>query len=274
MSSPRHKPVVVAVSHETPSGNPLVAAVTAAMLTKVDAFNRQVLDLPIPSTPKTLDAKRARWAELAMLEEVGEFMEACHDKDTVGAADALIDLVYFALGRLVEMGVPAMAVFDEVHRANMDKERGTLAKRPHSKGFDAVKPSGWQGPDHSWLLDFDLARAEQTLQQSEQWQQLSPFLKDAAQLRVSKGNDYNTGTALDDYFPLGHLSYFQMILVKYLRIKSLLVLMASGRSPNHEALLDSVRDLSNYLTYYGERLIRGDLPQINDVDGMLRGASS
>lgn len=252
----------------------VAVAVAVAMLAKVETFNREVIGLPIPQQPKCLDAKRTKWAETAMLEEVQEFVDASRAKDVPEAADALIDLVYFALGRLVEMGVPATAVFEAVHEANMSKQRGELSKRPGSKGFDAVKPPGWRAPDHSWLLSFDLDAAELSAACAAEWDALSPFLKQAAALRKSKGNDYNTGNVLDDYFPMGHLSYFQMLLVKFLRVKSLLVLMAEGRPAVHEGLLDSVRDLSNYTTYYGERLQRDDLPPINAVADMLRSAAS
>lgn len=258
----------------TLTSNELAAHVVAKMLKGVATFNETIVGLPVPSRPQALNNDRRRWARQALLEEIEEFDLACHRGDVVEAADGLIDLIYFALGRLVEMGVPATAVFDEVQRANMGKQRGTLSKRPGSLGFDAVKPDGWQGPNHSWLLDFDLDTAESLADRAEKWDALSPFLKQAAELRVSKGNDYNTGNTLDDYFPLGHLSYFQMLLVKFLRVKSLLVLVSSGRAINFDSLLDSVRDLSNYTTYYGERLMRDDLPAINDVTGMLKDAAS
>lgn len=246
------------------------AAIAARMLEKTEQFNREVVGLPIPEVPTILSEERVKWARAALSEEVKEFIDASSTGDVLEAADGLIDLVYFALGRLVEMGVPAAAVFEEVHRANMGKQRGELSKRPGSLGYDAVKPEGWKAPDHSWLLNFGLA----DLDKSRLWDNLSPFLQQAAVLRAQKGNDYNTGADLDDYFPLGHLSYFQMLHVKFLRIKSVLVLMALGRSTNYDSLQDSVQDMSNYLTFYGERLMRGDLPDLTDVAGMLKEVQS
>lgn len=256
------------------TSNELAADVAARMLSSVARFNREIVGLPLPSRPQVLDPSRLRWAMSALNEEISEFEEATENGDVAEAADALIDLVYFALGRLVEMGVPAKAVFDEVQQANMGKRRGELSKRPGSRGYDAVKPEGWQPPNHSWLLELDLDLIEDLQRRATLWDNVSPFLKEAVELRATKGNDYNTGNVLDDYFPLGHLSYFQMLLVKFLRVKSLLVLQSMGRPVNHDGLLDSVRDLSNYTTYYGERLLKRDLPQINDVTGMLKDAAS
>ena len=53
-----------------------------------------------------------------MREEVDEFVESTN---VVDQADAMIDLIYFALGTLVEMGVRPAPLFDIVHNANMQK---------------------------------------------------------------------------------------------------------------------------------------------------------
>lgn len=231
------------------------AAIAARMLVKVAEFNREVVALPIPETPQVLGEQRRTWANAALQEELKEFNDAADAGDVLEAADALIDLVYFALGRLVEMGVPATAVMDEVQRANMDKERGELSKRPGSMGHDAVKPSGWRAPDHAWLLGFTLA----DLEKARNWDKISPVLRKVAELRIRKGQDYNAGPQLEDYFPFGHQSYAQMIHVKTTRIHSLLAVMAQGRRPNFDGLLDTLEDLINYSTFYAEALSSGKL---------------
>ena len=107
-------------------------------------FNADIIGLPIPETPSRLDPDRKKWASGALSEELTEFMDADTLEDEV---DALIDLCYFALGRVIEMGVVPGAAFEEVHAANMAKVQGELSKRPHAKGFDAVKPEGWTPPN-------------------------------------------------------------------------------------------------------------------------------
>ena len=231
------------------------AAIAARMLVKVAEFNREVVALPIPETPQVLSEQRLTWANAALQEELKEFNDAVDAGDVLEAADALIDLVYFALGRLIEMGVPAVAVMDEVQRANMDKQQGELSKRPGSMGHDAVKPAGWQAPDHAWLLGF--TRAD--LEKARNWDKISPVLRKVAELRIRKGQDYNAGPQLEDYFPFGHQSYAQMIHVKTTRIHSLLAVMAQGRRPNFDGLLDTLEDLINYSTFYAEALSSGKL---------------
>jgi len=123
------------------------------LLAMTERFNRQIIGLPIPANPTRLDPDRKRWSMGAMSEELTEFEDAETLEDEV---DALIDLAYFALGRLVEMGVAPRPVFEVVHNANMAKERGELSKRPHAKGFDAIKPTGWKAPDLKPLLSVTL----------------------------------------------------------------------------------------------------------------------
>jgi hypothetical protein len=124
-------------------------------------FNADIIGLPIPETPSRLDAERKAWAWTALQEELLEFQESITLEDEV---DALIDLCYFALGRIIEMGVVPGAAFEEVHAANMAKERGELSKRPHAKGFDAVKPEGGTPP---FLLPYLALDRRQVLQAYE-----------------------------------------------------------------------------------------------------------
>lgn len=131
---------------------PKVSSWMERYLTLVHRFNADIIGLPIPETPTRLGEARKEWALDALNEEVGEFFAAETLEDEV---DALVDLSYFALGRLVEMGIVPGLVFDEVHEANMRKRRGELSKRPNSLGFDAVKPEGWTGPNLLPYLSLD-----------------------------------------------------------------------------------------------------------------------
>lgn len=235
----------------------LVAAVVSRMLLGVEKFQQDVIAFPIPETPKLLSKRRGEWAIGALEEELGEFQEALENKDILEAADALMDLVYFALGRLIEMGIPAQLVFDEVQRANMAKERGTLSKRPGSQGYDAIKPEGWLPPDHARLLTLNA----EDLQKAALYDAMSPVLKKVVELRAKKGQDYNAGPQLKDYFPFGHLSYAQMVHLKTTRIHSLLAVLAQGKEPNFEGLLDTLEDLINYTTFYAEAVTDGSVNQ-------------
>lgn len=112
----------------------------------VAAFHRSILGLHPPAVPTRLVGTRKQWAVTAMMEELVEFRDAEVIEDE---ADALADLVYFALGRADEMGFDMRLVFAEVHAKNMQKKRGELSKRPASMGYDAVKPAGWLSPVHN-----------------------------------------------------------------------------------------------------------------------------
>ncbi|OMF17205.1 hypothetical protein BK131_04370 [Paenibacillus amylolyticus] len=80
--------------------------------------------------------RRASW----MLEELIEFMES----DTIESqADALIDLIYFAIGTFTLIGVKPEALFNIVHAANMGKLHEDGKPRFDEQG-KIVKPAGWE----------------------------------------------------------------------------------------------------------------------------------
>ena len=118
--------------------------IVGRMTQQVERFAREIVDLPIPDSPTRLGNERKNWTMTALSEELREFGYAATLEDE---ADALLDMSYFALGRLVEMGLCPGPLFDAVHEANMAKERGELSKRPNSLGHDAIKPEGWKPPD-------------------------------------------------------------------------------------------------------------------------------
>ncbi len=119
------------------------------MLEDVKRFSDEVLGMKIPDKPVLLAYERQQFAINFLREEINEFEHAWDIGSVTEAADAMIDLVYVALGRLLEMGVPPGPIFDEVHHANMRKHKG---ENKRGTDVDAAKPEGWRGPDHLWLL--------------------------------------------------------------------------------------------------------------------------
>lgn len=97
---------------------------------------------PVCEAPTLLAAERAKARAAWMSEEVAEFLEA----ETVpDQADAMIDLIYFAVGTLVEMGVRPQKLFDIVHAANMTKLWPDGAPRFRGDG-KTIKPPAWVDP--------------------------------------------------------------------------------------------------------------------------------
>lgn len=111
------------------------------------AFGHPVADRPAMLKPDRVIA-RANW----MAEEVTEFRRARNLEDQ---ADAMIDLLYFALGTLVEMGVEGEPLFHIVHKANMEKlwPDGKPHLGPDGK---VQKPPTWRDPSEA--LRQELAR--------------------------------------------------------------------------------------------------------------------
>jgi predicted HAD superfamily Cof-like phosphohydrolase len=102
-------------------------------------------DIMTNDTPTHLTSKMIIDRLELMREELQEFAEAVEIHDMAKMADALIDLVYFAKGTAVQLGLPWAPLFADVHLANMRKVPGTKETRP-GQARDVIKPPGWVGP--------------------------------------------------------------------------------------------------------------------------------
>tara|TARA_B100000902_G_C27022931_1_gene770518 strand:+ start:225 stop:626 length:402 start_codon:yes stop_codon:yes gene_type:complete len=82
-------------------------------------------------------------------EELDETRHAHIVKDPEEIVDGLIDLCVVAIGTLDAYGVDAYKAWDEVLKANMQKEVGMKSSRPNPLGVpDLVKPEDWEAPSH------------------------------------------------------------------------------------------------------------------------------
>lgn len=100
----------------------------------------------------------SRRASMA-LEELGEWVEAHAQGDVVAAADAWADRAYVLFGDAVASGLPASALFDEVHRSNMTKEPDSV------NTGKAIKGPAYQRPEiRKVLKSTDIAPLQQDLQ--------------------------------------------------------------------------------------------------------------
>lgn len=105
------------------------------------------------SKPSPLEDEMSRFRVRFLGEELVEYTSAVRQQDLEGQLDALVDLVYVALGTAYLQGFDFNEAWRRVHEANMKKvraERPSDSKRGTS--FDVVKPEGWTPPDLSDLV--------------------------------------------------------------------------------------------------------------------------
>ena len=98
---------------------------------------------PAPIIPTMIGKKRAHSRGVWMLEEVAEFLSA---EDIYEQADSMIDLIYFALGTMVEMGIEPEEIFNIVQKANMDKLWEDGKPMYNKKDCKIIKPDNWEDP--------------------------------------------------------------------------------------------------------------------------------
>lgn len=85
-------------------------------------------------------------------------------------------------------------------------------------------------------------------------------------LVIKKSQDYNQGgmkdgreaarADRDNYFPFGHKSYIHMLHTKVQRLISLEAKRDAGQAANFEGTFDTVLDVINYASFFGERIER------------------
>lgn len=111
---------------------------------------------PLPAAPRLRDADHLAMRHKLIQEEYEEVtavfqaiipaLQAGEQPDTVEALTPLVhelaDLLYVVYGAIEACGVDADAVFQEVHRANLQKAGG-----PRRADGKLLKPAGWQPAD-------------------------------------------------------------------------------------------------------------------------------
>ena len=105
-----------------------------------EKFNLEYRDYP-----RALSDDEKNFRLVCLKEEIEEYASAENLEEEF---DALIDLVYFALGTSYRHGFDFEAGWSRVHAANMAKRRATTDKESkRSYKCDVIKPKGWKPPD-------------------------------------------------------------------------------------------------------------------------------
>lgn len=116
----------------------------------------QKFELEYSGPPRDLPPELSQFRTEFMVEELVEYKEAVSEGDRAKQLDALVDLVYVALGTAHLQGFDFNEAFRRVHTANLLKvrvERSDQSRR--GSVYDVVKPEGWQPPDLSDLVKGD-----------------------------------------------------------------------------------------------------------------------
>lgn len=113
----------------------------------------QKFELEPLEKPGFLPDDLAQFRLKTLFEEINEYSEAVDKGELDKAFDALIDLVYFALGTAYLHRFPFAEGWVRVQLANMAKVRSMEPKsNERGGGYDIIKPEGWTPPDLSDLV--------------------------------------------------------------------------------------------------------------------------
>ena len=109
----------------------------------------------IPDNPELVNFRTS-----FLLEELAEYSQAITKKDTAGALDALVDIVYIALGTAWLFNLPFERAWKEVQRANMEKIRAKDTTGKRGTKFDVIKPKGWKPPNIDQIVEEEIEKNE------------------------------------------------------------------------------------------------------------------
>lgn len=113
---------------------------------------RHKMRLPISDKPQFLSPAESSYFARFIMEELSEYLRACEEDSLVDAADAIVDLVYVALGCAHAMGLPFDELFKVVHNSNMGKSPASDTMRSlRGSQYDVIKPMGWTPPEGEML---------------------------------------------------------------------------------------------------------------------------
>lgn len=125
---------------------------TNKMTFDIEEFHQTFGLEPIPYDKRDTDFHEYRLGFIR--EEVDEFDNALTANNKEGMLDALVDLVYVAMGTSYMYGWDFAAAWNRVHYANMQKIRvESASKSKRNSPFDVRKPDGWKAPVLSDLVE-------------------------------------------------------------------------------------------------------------------------
>ena len=113
----------------------------------VEKFNHELVGVPVRPFPYFLGQEEATWLFNVIWEERDELISAYYANEPIEQIDALMDLIYFAMGGLTRLGVTAEQsdeIFKCIHERNMLKKSGN---KDRGSDLDATKPADWDGPE-------------------------------------------------------------------------------------------------------------------------------
>lgn len=117
-----------------------------------------VISSQVSQPPAILKESDFQFRLAFLYEELRELIEGQTNQNLAQVSDALVDIVYVALGTAHYAGIPFNALWEEVHRSNMTKrpwKEGDPIKPRNTIGLEIVKPEGWKPPDiNGTLIEF------------------------------------------------------------------------------------------------------------------------
>ena len=107
----------------------------------------------IPNNPELINFRTS-----FLMEELSEYTNAIVKKDSAAALDALVDIVYIALGTAWLFNLPFDKAWKEIQAANMKKVRAKDTTGKRGTKFDVIKPKDFKEPNIRRIIEDESVR--------------------------------------------------------------------------------------------------------------------
>lgn len=115
--------------------------------------------------PTLVDGETAGLRIAVIAEEFNELIKAIAEEDLVEIADALGDLEYVIYGCANAYGIDMEPIFNEIHESNMRKVDPLTGRVRYREDGKVLKPEGWKKPQIRPLLEAQIAKAQETIEE-------------------------------------------------------------------------------------------------------------
>jgi len=106
------------------------------------------------------DSELVNFRTSFLMEELSEYTNAIVKKDPAAALDALVDIVYIALGTAWLFNLPFERAWREIQTANMKKVRAKDTTGKRGTKFDVIKPKDFKEPNIEQIIEEEIEKNE------------------------------------------------------------------------------------------------------------------
>jgi len=128
------------------------------LINDIDRFHKKFEFIKNSKVGIPDDSELVNFRTSFLMEELSEYTNAIVKKDSAAALDALVDIVYIALGTAWLFNLPFERAWREIQTANMKKVRAKDTTGKRGTKFDVIKPKDFKEPNIEQIIEEEIEK--------------------------------------------------------------------------------------------------------------------